>query len=133
MSNDQHPQQNLDPRQVSGEDRTAAVLSHLAAPIAAIISVGWLNWVGPLIMWLIYKDRSPFVRTAAAQSFNYQITMWITSIIGWILIITVVLFPIGIVLVLLGNVLALVLGIWGAIRTAGGNQYRYPWNIPFLR
>lgn len=133
MSNDQYPQQNLDPRQVSGEDRTAAVLSHLAAPIAAIISVGWLNWVGPLIMWLIYKDRSPFVRTAAAQSFNYQITMWITSIIGWILIITVVLFPIGIVLVLLGNVLALVLGIWGAIRTAGGNQYRYPWNIPFLR
>ncbi|NLT26513.1 MAG: DUF4870 domain-containing protein [Microbacteriaceae bacterium] len=133
MSNDQYPQQNLDPRQVSGEDRTAAVFSHLAAPIAAIISVGWLNWVGPLIMWLIYKDRSPFVRTAAAQSFNYQITMWITSIIGWILIITVVLFPIGIVLVLLGNVLALVLGIWGAIRTAGGNQYRYPWNIPFLR
>lgn len=125
--------QHHDPQSVRGEDRTAAVLSHLAAPIAAVVSVGWLNWVGPLVMWLIYKDRSPFVRTAAAQSFNYQVTMWLTSILGWILVFTVVLFPIGLILILVGNVMALILGVWGAIRTAGGNQYRYPWNLPLLK
>ena len=133
MSNDFRPSTTPDPRSVGGEDRTAAVLSHLSAPIAAIISVGWLNWVGPLVMWLIYKDRSQFVRTAAAQSFNYQITMWITSIIGWIMVFTVILLPIGVVLIVIGNFFALILGIWGAIRTAGGHQYRYPFNLPLLK
>ena len=118
---------------VGGADRIPAILAHLAAPIAAIVSVGWLNWAGPLVVWLLYKNHSPFVRTAAAQAFNYQITMWITSIIGWILVFTVVLSPIGLALILIGNVMALILGVWGALRTAGGHQYRYPWNLPFLK
>ena len=132
MSNHSSPAQTPNPLSVSGEDRTAAVLSHLSAPIAAIVSVGWLNWAGPLVMWLIYKDRSRFVRTAAAQSFNYQITMALTSILGWILVLTIVLLPVGIILIAVGNLMALILGVWGAIRTAGGHQYRYPLNLPIL-
>lgn len=121
------------PQSVSGEDRTAAVVAHLSAPIAAIVSAGWLGFVGPLVVWLIYKDRSPFVRTAAAQSFNYQITMWLTSIIGWIMVFTIILLPVGVILIAIGNLMAIILGVWGAIRTAGGNSYRYPWNIPILK
>ena len=114
------------------DDRTAAILSHLAAPIAALISVGWLSIVGPLVMWLIYRDKSSFVRTAAAQSFNFQITTWLTSIIGWVLCFTIILLPIGILLILLSSIASFVLGIWGAVKVSGGEQFRYPWNLPIL-
>ncbi len=38
-----------------------------ASCFAMALSAGWLSFVGPLVMWLIYKDRSPFVRQAAAE------------------------------------------------------------------
>ena len=45
-----------------------AILAHLAAVIAMVVSAGWLTFVGPLIVWFIYKDKSRFVRNAAAGS-----------------------------------------------------------------
>lgn len=120
------------PQNVSTQERGAAVLAHLSAPIAAIVSAGWLAIAGPLIVWLFYRNHSPFVRTAAAGAFNFQITAWLMSVVGWILCFTIILLPIGVLLIILGNLLTLILGIWGAVRTSGGHQYKYPWQIRIL-
>ena len=53
------------------DEKTVAVLTHLSSPIAAIISVGWLSFLGPLIVWVIDKDKSPFLRQAAAGAVSY--------------------------------------------------------------
>ena len=50
------------PAPINSETRTASMLAHLSGPISAVVSVGWLAIVGPLIVWLIYRDRSEFVR-----------------------------------------------------------------------
>src|SRR5690625_3206910 len=72
------------------DDRTLAILSHLSPLIALVLSAGWLSFVGPLAMWLIFRDRSPLVRNAAATAFNFNITVWIAVIIGWVCLVTIV-------------------------------------------
>ena len=119
-------------RPVNGDDRMWAMLAHLSAPIAAIVSAGWLTFLGPLIVWLVKKDSSPFVRNAAAGAFNFSITMALISILGWILNFTVILSVIGIPLVLLGAFGAIVLGVVGAIKSWNGVAYTYPWQFKIL-
>lgn len=114
------------------EDRTLAMVAHLSAPVGWIISAGWLSIVGPLVLWLMYKDRSWFVRNAAAGAFNFTITMWVVSIIGWFLTFTIILAPIGIPLILIGGAMAIVLGCMGAYRTYQGTPYVYPWQMRIL-
>ena len=115
-----------------GDERMWAMIAHLSAPIAAVVSAGWLSIVGPLVVYLLRKDSSPFVRTAAAGAFNFQLTMWLVTIVGWILNITVIGLVIGIPLVILGGLGSIILGIVGAIKTWNGESYTYPWQIKAL-
>ena len=116
----------------TGGERTASVLAHLSAVIAAIITAGWLSFVGPLVIWAIYKDRSAFVRQAAAGSFNFNLAVWAAIIVGWVMFFTVLLIPLAIIV----WIVAVVAGLWFHIRAAmaanRGESFRYPWSIPVL-
>lgn len=61
--------------EVSQDDRTMAMLAHLSCMVLAII--------GPLIIFLIKKDQSPFVAYHALQALVYQA---ITSVVAMILV-----------------------------------------------
>ncbi len=89
------------------DERTMAILAHLSTIVAMIVSAGWLSFVGPLIVWLLYKDRSPYVRQAAAGSFNFNLWAWVMSIVGWILFFTVIGIPVAIVLWIVAGVMTL--------------------------
>ena len=116
----------------SGDDKTLAVLAHLSPIIALVLTAGWLSWVGPLLVWLIWRDRSPLVRTAAATSFNFNLTIWIAVVLGWICIFTLILIPVGIVLLVVPGILQLIFSILGALRASRGEAYKYPLQIPVL-
>ena len=116
----------------SGDDRTLAVLAHLSPIIALVITAGWLSWVGPLIVWLIWRERGGLVRTAAATSFNFNVTIWVAIVVGWICIFTVILIPVGILLFLVPGILQLVFSILGAVRASRGEAFKYPLQIPIL-
>ncbi|WP_203566524.1 DUF4870 domain-containing protein [Aestuariimicrobium ganziense] len=116
----------------TADERTGAMLSHLATIISMVISVGWLSFVGPLVMWLLNKDRSPFVRRAAAGSFNFNIGMWVMTIVGWICVFTVVLLPVGLVLMAIAAIATLWCHIKGAFRASRGETYDYPFQIRIL-
>ncbi|MBW8732612.1 MAG: DUF4870 domain-containing protein, partial [Terrabacter sp.] len=80
----QFPQQDPQPAQgILAEDRTVAILAHLSAIIAAVVSAGWLSILGPLVVWFVYKDKSLFVRQAAAGAFNFNLTIWVAVVAGW--------------------------------------------------
>ncbi|AKU18895.1 DUF4870 domain-containing protein [Luteipulveratus mongoliensis] len=114
------------------EDRTASIMAHLSAPIAAILSAGWLSMVGPLIVWFIYKDKNPAVRRAAAGAFNFNLSFWVLYLISWILIFTVVGALIGVPLLIVIFVVAAWCHIKGAMRAANGESYDYPWQLRVL-
>ena len=114
------------------DEKTVAVLTHLAGPIAAVISVGWLGFVGPLIVWLVYKDKSPFLRRAAAGAFNFNVTLWLINVVGWVCVFTVLLAPVGFLLIVAYWVLLLVFHIMAAVKAGHGEAYRYPLQAPIL-
>lgn len=108
------------------DERLFATVAHASAAIAWLLSAGWLNFVGPLAVWLLFRDRSPFVRRAAAGAFNFALGMTILGVVGWLLVFTVLLAPVGVLLILASGAGAIVLGILGALRTWRGQSYTYP-------
>lgn len=122
----------VDPH-AGADDRILAVLAHLSPIIAAIVSAGWLSFLGPLILYFIYKDRNALVRNAAASSFNFHITVWACWIVAWILAITIIGLPISIVLWVVPAIAQIVLSIVGALRAWNGEVYRYPFQLPILQ
>ena len=116
----------------TGGERTASILAHLSAVIAAIITAGWLSFVGPLIIWAMYKDRSPLVRQAAAGAFNFNVGLCVMNIVAWICVFTVILIPVALVLFFIANILLFVFHIIAAVKASKGKVYHYPFQIRIL-
>jgi uncharacterized protein len=116
----------------AGDARTASVLAHLSAPIAALVSAGWLSLLGPLVVYVLYKDRDPVVRQASAGAFNFNLSFWVVNLVSWLLIITVVGALVGIPLLVISFLVAAWCHVHGAIRASNGQPYSYPFQIPVL-
>jgi hypothetical protein len=130
MSAPYHPQpypQAVPP----ASSRLAAVLAHLSAPIAALLSAGSLSLLGPLVVWLVKKD-DPYARRAAAGAFNFNLSFWLLYLLSWLLIITVVGAIIGVPLIVLLFVVSAWCHIKGAIRASNDQPYDYPFQIRVL-
>ncbi|PKH42776.1 hypothetical protein SAMN05192575_103103 [Nocardioides alpinus] len=122
------------PPTISAEDeRTWGAISHAGAVIAMICSAGFLGFVASVAVYMIYKDRGPFVRAHAANSINIQITMFIWLVVLGILTIPVALLTLGIGLVVMlpalaaAFVVAGVLHVIGTVKAYNGEW----WNPPF--
>ena len=63
----------------SSDEKTLAILSH----ILTIVS----SFIAPLIIYLLKKDESPYVREHAKESLNFQITVFIICAILFVTII----------------------------------------------
>ena len=63
--------------QPSPSDRSTSVWTQVGAIFTA--------WIVPLIIFLVKKDESPFVREQARQSLNFQLTLIIAYIVADIL------------------------------------------------
>lgn len=124
-------------------ERLWAVLAHLSALIGILISMGSAGWLIPLIIFLVYKDSSPFVRRAAAGALNFAIIMLVASLVGGVLFgigfgFIWLVFPI-IFLILGGLILLLVLGasviipILAAVEANKGRVYTYPLTPQMIR
>lgn len=116
----------------TADERLWSMMAHLSAVIAWVVSAGWLNIAGPFIVWLLQKDRSPFVRNAAAGAFNFTLTMWLVGVLGWVFTITIVGAIIGIPMIIISGIGSIVLGIIGALKAWNGEAYTYPWQLKVL-
>ena len=111
--------------------RIAAILAHLSAPIAALVSAGLLSLLGPLLVWLVKKD-DPFARRAAAGAFNFNLSFWVLFLVSWLLIITFVGALVGIPLMIVLFVVSAWCHIKGAVRASSDRTYDYPFQIRVL-
>jgi uncharacterized Tic20 family protein len=101
----------------SKDECNFAMLAHLLG-----IFTGFL---GPLVIWLIKKDESPYVAQEAKEALNFQITLMIGYLIAGILIIVLI----GILLLPALHVVNIVFCILAAIATSKGQGYRYPFAL----
>lgn len=111
----------------SQEDRTGALLAHLSAFAGFVVPFGHIG--GPLVMWLIKKDSSPFVADQALEALNFQITFTIAMLISIVLIFVLV----GILTTAVLGVAWLVLIVVAAVKANEGTRYRYPFTLRLVK
>lgn len=95
--------------------------------LAHVLGV-FVTFLAPLIIYLIKKDESPFVREHAKEALNFQISMFIYYFISVILVFVLI----GIVAPFFLGIFSLVVGIVAAIKALDGKPYRYPMCIRFI-
>lgn len=109
------------------DENTWSILAHLS--VFLNILTGFLGPVAALVIWLMYKDRSPRVAFHALQSLWYQVAWMVILVVGWtvagiltIVLIGFLLFPVMIVL----TVVPFVHMGYAAYKVNQGIDYRYP-------
>lgn len=121
------------------DERLYATLIHLSGLL-------WLfgvpGIVGVLIIWLLQRDRSPFVDAHGKSAMNFQLSLMvyglalaIMAIAGALLTVVLVGFVLlvpAIVLTIALLVFQVVVAILGAVEANRGGHFRYPLAIPFI-
>jgi uncharacterized Tic20 family protein len=105
----------------SSDEKTMGILAHALTLVAPILA--------PLIIYLVKKDESQFVKQNALESLNFQITLIICVIISAIL-----------TLIIIGAFLLMIIGIGGfilviiaSVKASEGKIYRYPINFRLIK
>ncbi|MFN8189917.1 MAG: DUF4870 domain-containing protein [Nocardioidaceae bacterium] len=104
------------------DERTWGAGAHWSALVALLIG---LPFLGPLLVLLIYGNKSAWVRRQAVESLNFQLSMIIYAIVSAILIIVLV----GFFLLLAVGALSIIMPIVAAVKVNNGEDFRYPLTI----
>jgi len=110
------------------QERTWATVTHAVAGGAMILSAGTLGFVAALVIYLVYKDKGPFVRQHAADAVNIQLNALLWFIVGGILVLVLV----GFVVLAVVPIVATLLHVIGAIKAYNGEQHWSPLTIRFV-
>jgi uncharacterized Tic20 family protein len=102
----------------TSDEKTMAILSHILTLVAPILA--------PLIIYLVKKDESAFVKWHAQESLNFQITVILVCIILAISII-------GILLLWAVGIFALICVIIATVRASEGKLYKYPLSLRLIK
>jgi len=111
----------------SRDEYTWAALAHLSVFLNLV--TGLLGPVAALVIWAVYKDRSPRISFHALQSLWYQVAWMVILAVGWTVtaLLTVVL--VGFLLIPVMIVVSFVPFFhmaYAAYRVYQGDDYRYP-------
>ena len=98
------------------DSRLWAMLGHLSGVL--------LSFVGPLVVWLVFRERSAAVDDQGKEALNFQITVLVGYVVAAVLAgVTLGLLSFLPFLVWVVNIIFCVLGGVAANR---GERYRYP-------
>ncbi len=114
-------QPTSDVPEADSDSRAWAVAAHLLPWVG-------LGFLGPLIIWLIKREESPFVEEHAREALNFQISFLIYMIVSALLMLVVIGFFLFIGIAIFGFVVMII----AAIKAANGERYRYPLTIRFI-
>lgn len=120
---------------LESEARTWAMLAHIIAAVASVMSAGTIAFVAPLVIWLMYKDRSALVGYHGKQNLNLQITSLVFGVGAFVL--GLVTLGIGLIITLplwgLYVLYALIISIVAGVKAYNGEYYNIPMVIRFIK
>ena len=103
------------------DEKLWSILIHLSGFV--------LSFVGPLVGYLVLRDRGPFVRFNTAQALNLQLTLLIGYIAGAVLSLVFV----GVFLIFAVGILSVIFMIMAAVKANQGEFWKIPATIPFVQ
>jgi uncharacterized Tic20 family protein len=128
--------QQRGPDGLTPDERTWGGAAHWSSLIAAFVAMAFL---GPLLVFLVKGNESPYVRQQSAESLNFQLSMLIYGVAGTIIGIILAIVTLGVGLFLLIPLYAafaiwwLIFTIIGSVKAANGELYEYPLTIRMVR
>jgi len=112
---------------LTNEEKQWAMFCHLSVLSGFIIPFG--NIVGPLVLWLLKREQSPYVDYHGKEALNFQISITIYLVISGILVLVLI----GIVFLIVILLLDIILMVMAAIKASEGVYYRYPFTMRFIQ
>ena len=103
------------------DEKLWAIGAHLGPLVLGVIA--------PLVVWLVFRDRSAFLDRTAKEALNMQISYLIYFLVAGISIILLI----GLVLLPLVGIAWLVLMIMATVKVASFEDFRYPAIIRFIK
>ena len=103
------------------DEKNIAMLSHVLTLFAGFIP--------PLVIYILKKDESEYIREHAVESLNFQITVMIYAIISAFLIIVLI----GILFLVVLGFFFLITVIVATVKASEGDFYEYPFNIRLMK
>lgn len=110
------------------EDKQMLMLTHLSQLLSLVTGLG--GFIVPLILWLTQKDKIAGMDFHGKMILNFQISMFIYSIICIPLIFLIGLGFFGFLII---GVLILILPIINAIKVSNGEIPDYPLTIEIIK
>lgn len=104
-----------------GEEQGWGVAVHLGGV--------FLSWLVPLVVWLVFRERSRMIDDHGKEALNFQITLFIAYVVGGILTVIII----GAVIVFIAWICAIIFGIMASIAAYNRRPYRYPISIRFIK
>ncbi|WP_169558514.1 DUF4870 domain-containing protein [Nesterenkonia alba] len=103
------------------EERGLALAIHLGGILT--------SFVVPLIIWLIYRERSAFLDDHGKAALNWHILL----LGGYLLAVLTMFILIGLLIYFAVFVVAVVFGVMSAIAANNGQPHRYPVDIKLIK
>lgn len=110
------------------EDKQLLMITHLSQLLDLVTGIG--GFIVPLVIWLTQKEQVSGMDMHGKMILNFQISLFLYSIICIPLIF---LFGLGIFLLIGIGLLALIFPILNAIKVNNGEIPNYPLTIQFLK
>ncbi|WP_235216790.1 DUF4870 domain-containing protein [Archangium violaceum] len=110
----------------TAEERTWGMLAHLSAPVAAVLTVSTLSFLGPLLVLAFKSKESAWVEAHAKRALNFHL---VVCAVVWAFLATCFLSPVGVGVALLGALFSVVAGL----RANEGSVYRYPIDVKIVK
>lgn len=124
------PQPTPSPQQPTAtgqiDEKQWAMFTHLGLLSNVVMGLAFL---GPLVLWLVGREKGSFVDEQGKEALNFGITITIANVIAFV---TTFIF-IGIVIGLAVFAVWLIFMILAIVASNKGESYRYPISIRFVQ
>ena len=105
---------------------TNAMIIQLSAFAGYFVPFG--NIILPVVLWLTWRDKDPYLNRMGSEAVNFQISMLIYYLISALLMLVLI----GFLLVFAAVIFHLTFIIIAAVQTSRGVEFRYPFTIRFI-
>jgi uncharacterized Tic20 family protein len=109
------------------DERTGVLVAHLS---------GLASFFGPLVVWLVYRGKSPLVEREAKEALNFQLTVALLTIAVMILGTLLALVVVGLVILAIAPFIPLVgvvFAIIAAVKSGPTGHFRYPATLRLIK
>lgn len=133
-----------EPAQAQVDEKTWALLAHLSG-LSGFFTSGLGMVLGPLVVWLLGKDKHPFIDRHGKEALNFGITVILLSLaimlVAFFLFLPMMMFAFAGMfgMFLMMPLILALLVFWvtfviiAAVKASNGEEYRYPMSLRFVK